>query len=724
MKNTTKGAIAAGLIVTSASIISYANTGASKKKNGDEKNSTKLVLDVEKVDSDTVKVSIDNITEVPKALQFSVKLEGNVALKEDESSIRDLINETVSNRKSAYATTNTVLTDYSYNSTTKEIDVLITATDSLPKTGNKIDIFEMDIKSTKAKKGSATKYKVIPADVKGFKYVSNTNKEYSNLGVSYEDKEITMNERPEIESTKSSIKVAEGETLALTEATLGITMRDKDGEIPTLEVRQPSKGNAVIKEFKEDLPGIYELEAVTVDSYGEKSEVVKIQVAVELDNTIKTPPTILINGKELTDIKLNAGDIFEPLKDIKATDAKGRDVKVELTADKTINLNPDVDTVYTLTYTATDIYGNKAVKVVKLTVIANKAPIINGVKNHVITVGDAFDPMKGITVTDEDKNLKVEVESNLNVNIPGVYKIKYKVTDTKGKITRAEATVTVNPKSGVINNAPVIIANDRTLKVGDKFNPLEGVKATDKEDGEVKVDLVESTVPVDENGIIIKDGKFTVSLKATDKEGEIATKTIVITVQKKEVDIPENPGESIKPENPTPDKPEDTTKPEKPENKPGDSNEADKPEGEKPGESIKPEDSVPDKPEDSTKPEKPENKPGDSNESEKPEGEKPGDATNQENPKDEEQTNPGNTDNEKPGDSNNSDKVEGGNQGNQSNDESTESGKKEEGTKPENGKQENEKEKLPKTGDKGLLGVISTGLVALGGLFIINKRKK
>ncbi len=697
MKNTTKGAIAAGLIVTSASIISYANTGAFKKKNGDEKNSTKLVLDVEKVDSDTVKVSIDNITEVPKALQFSVKLEGNVALKEDESSIRDLINEIVSNRKSAYATTNTVLTDYSYNSTTKEIDVLITATDSLPKTGNKIDIFEMDIKPTKAKKGSATKYKVIPADVKDFKYVSNTNKEYSNLGVSYENKEITMNERPEIESTKSSIKVVEGETLALTEATLGITMSDKDGEIPTLEVRQPSKGNAVIKEFKEDLPGIYELEAVAVDSYGEKSEVVKIQVAVELDNTIKTPPTILINGKELTDIKLNAGDIFEPLKDIKATDFKGRDVNVELTADKTINLDPDVDTVYTLTYTATDIYGNKAVKVVKLTVIANKAPIINGVKNHVITVGDAFDPMKGITVTDEDKNLKVEVESNLNVNIPGVYKIKYKVTDTKGKTTRAEATVTVNPKSGVINNAPVIIANDRTLKVGDKFNPLEGVKATDKEDGEVKVDLVESTVPVDENGIIIKDGKFTVSLKATDKEGEIATKTIVITVQKKEVDIPENPGESIKPESPTPDKPEDTTKPEKPENKPGDSNEADKPEGEKPGESIK------------------------------PEGEKPGDATNQENPEDEEQTNPGNPDNEKPGDSNNSDKVEGGNQGNQSNNESTEAGKKEEGTKPqniENGKQENEKEKLPKTGDKGLLGVISTGLVALGGLFIINKRKK
>ena len=724
MKNTTKGAIAAGLIVTSASIISYANTGASKKKNGDEKNSTKLVLDVEKIDSDTVKVSIDNITEVPKALQFSVKLEGNVTLKEDESSIRDLINETVSNRKSAYATTNTVLTDYSYNSATKEIDVLITATDSLPKTGNKIDIFEMDIKPTKAKKGSATKYKVIPADVKDFKYVSNTNKEYSNLGVAYEDKEITMNERPEIESTKSSIKVAEGETLALTEATLGITMSDKDGEIPTLEVRQPSKGNDVIKEFKEDLPGIYELEAVAVDSYGEKSEVVKIQVAVELDNTIKTPPTILINGKELTDIKLNAGDIFEPLKDIKATDAKGRDVKVELTADKTINLDPDVDTVYTLTYTATDIYGNKAVKVVKLTVIANKAPVINGVKNHVITVGDAFDPMKGITVTDEDKNLKVEAESNLNVNIPGVYKIKYKVTDTKGKTTRAEATVTVNPKSGVINNAPVIIANDRTLKVGDKFNPLEGVKATDKEDGEVKVDLVESTVPVDENGIIIKDGKFTVSLKATDKEGEIATKTIVITVQKKEVDIPENPGESIKPENPTPDKPEDTTKPEKPENKPGDSNEVDKPEGEKPGESIKPEDSVPGKPEDTTKPEKPENKPGDSSELEKPEGEKPGDATNQEKPENEEQTNPGNTDNEKPGDSNNSDKVEGGNQGNQSNDESTESGKKEEGKKPENGKQENEKEKLPKTGDKGLLGVISTGLVALGGLFIIYKRKK
>lgn len=682
MKNTTKGAIAAGLIVTSASIISYANTGASKKNNSDEKNSTKLVLDVEKVDSDTVKVSIDNITEVPKALQFSIKLEGNVTLKEDESSIRDLINETISNRKSAYATTNTVLTDYSYNSATKEIDVLITATDSLPKTGNKIDIFEMDIKPTKAKKSGATKYKVIPADVKDFKYVSNTNKEYSNLGVSYEEKEITMNERPEIESTKSAIKIIEGETLALTEATLGITMSDKDGETPKLEVRQPSKGDVVITEFKEDLPGIYELEAVAVDSYGEKSEVVKIQVAVELDNTIKTPPTILINGKELIDIKLNAGDIFEPLKDIKATDVKGRDVKVELTADKTINLDPDVDTIYTLTYTATDIYGNKAVKAIKLTVIANKAPIINGVKDHVITVGDVFDPMKGITVTDEDKNLKVEVESNLNINIPGIYKIKYKVTDTKGKTTRAESTVTVNPKSGVVNSAPVIIANDRTVKVGDKFNPLEGIKATDKEDGEIKVELVESTVPVDKNGIVIKDGKFTVSLKATDKEGVVTTKTIIITVEKKEIDTPENP---------TPDKPEDPNKPEKPENKPGDSNESEKPE------------------------------------EEKPEGGNSGDTSNQEKPVEGNPTNPGNDENKKPVDSNNLDKVEEGTQENQSDQGNTESGKKEEGTKPENvegGKQESKKEKLPKTGDKGLLGVIGTGLAAIGGLFIINKRKK
>lgn len=299
--------------------------------------------------------------------------------------------------------------------------------------------------------------------------------------------------------------------------------------------------------------------------------------------------------------------------------------------------------------------------------------------------------MKGITVTDEDKNLKVEVESNLNINIPGIYKIKYKVTDTKGKTIRAESTVTVNPKLGVVNSAPVIIANDRTVKIGDKFNPLEGIKATDKEDGEIKVELVESTVPVDKNGIVIKDGKFTVSLKATDKEGVVTTKTIIITVEKKEIDTPENPGEVIKPENPTPDKPEDPNKPEKPENKPGDSNESEKPE------------------------------------EEKPEGGNSGDTTNQEKPVEGNPTNPGNDENKKPGDSNNLDKVEEGTQENQSNQGNTESGKKEEGTKPENvegGKQESKKEKLPKTGDKGLLGVIGTGLAAIGGLFIINKRKK
>ena len=37
------------------------------------------------------------------------------------------------------------------------------------------------------------------------------------------------------------------------------------------------------------------------------------------------------------------------------------------------------------------------------------------------------------------------------------------------------------------NHAPVIHAEDKTIEVGDKFNPMYGVSATDKEDGNIKL---------------------------------------------------------------------------------------------------------------------------------------------------------------------------------------------------------------------------------------------
>ena len=78
----------------------------------------------------------------------------------------------------------------------------------------------------------------------------------------------------------------------------------------------------------------------------------------------------------------------------------------------------------------------------------------------------------------------------------------------------------------MINHIPVITAKDVTLKVGDKFEPMAGVTATDKEDGNLTSKLTyEGKVDTD------KTGSYTVTYKVSDKDGATATKIITVTVK-------------------------------------------------------------------------------------------------------------------------------------------------------------------------------------------------
>ena len=111
--------------------------------------------------------------------------------------------------------------------------------------------------------------------------------------------------------------------------------------------------------------------------------------------------------------------------------------------------------------------------------------------------------MADVTAEDaEDGNLttKIEVKKNdVDTTTPGKYEVTYKVTDNQGASFTKSITVTVNPKMEVLNEAPVIHATDKTITVGDTFDPMAGVTATDAEDGnlttkiEVKKNDVDTT---------------------------------------------------------------------------------------------------------------------------------------------------------------------------------------------------------------------------------------
>ena len=513
LKPTVKTALVYTLAATSTAAIAYATPKIIENKSKNTEN--KFVLDVKKVDSDTVKVSLDNIEDIPKALQFSLKLDG-IVLKEENGKpvIKDLINPAKSDK---------IITDYTYNKENNTIDVLITAQDSIPKTGNEIDVFELDIQASND--NSSRKYKIKNEEKSEYKYVSNTNKEYVR-SVSVKNEELTLNTNPTVKmkEDKSYIEITEGETIQLTEEVLkekGLEIKDDENDKITLEVKDAS--DKKITSFKGTEEGIYDLYITAKDDFGGESETLNVQLKV---NASTVGPTITKNGQKLENVTINAGQAFNLMDSVKAVDVNGNTVNVSVSSDKELNLDTEQDTTYKITYSATDSRGRKTEESINLTVKGNKAPVIEGVKNHTLKVGDSFDPKAGVTVTDEDKNIELVVESNVNTNIPGVYKVIYKATDSGNKTTIVESSVVVNPKMTTLNKIPVINAQDRIVQLGEKFDPLEGVTATDEEDG----DLTKS-IKVIRNDVDTKvAGDYTVVFSVTDKQGATAIHEMLVVV--------------------------------------------------------------------------------------------------------------------------------------------------------------------------------------------------
>lgn len=513
IKPSVKIALASTLVATSTVAIAYAVPKIVSNTAKDTEN--KFILDVENIDGDTVKVSLDNIEDIPRALQFSLKLDG-VVLKEESGKpvIRDLVNKDNSSK---------IITDYSYNKDTNTIDVLITSEDYIPKNGNEIEVFELDIEADS--KNESRNYTILPKEDSEYKYVSNTNKEYVR-SVSVNKKELSINTAPIIErSSEGYIEINEGEVLTLTKDVLeskGIVIKDAEKDEVTLEVKDVS--DKVITKFTSSNAGIYDLYITAIDSFGEKSETLNVQVKV---NAIEQGPTITRDGKELEDVTINAGQVFDLMKGIKAVDVNGNSVDVKVKSDTEVNLDPKEDSEYTITYTAIDSQGRTTVKEIKLTVKANKAPVISGVKDHTLTVGDDFDPKANVKVEDEDEDIELVINSNVNTSIAGIYKVVYSATDSGNKTSLVQSTVVVNPKMEEINSVPVINASDRVIELGEEFNPLDGVTATDAEDGPIsKIEVVEDNVDTQ------KEGRYTVTYSVTDSQGAKAIKTINVTVKK------------------------------------------------------------------------------------------------------------------------------------------------------------------------------------------------
>ena len=257
------------------------------------------------------------------------------------------------------------------------------------------------------------------------------------------------------------------------------------------------------------------------------------------------------------DVTLKVGDTFDPLKNVTASDFE--DGPITLTQENIIE--NDVDTskagVYHVTYKVTDSEGKSSRKVITVTVegstdIPNTAPTISA-NDVTLNVGDMFDPLANVTATDKEDGTITLTKENIIVNDvdtskAGTYHVTYKVTDKNGASIEKTITVIVKQNTGDLNSVPTISANDITLNVGDTFDPLANVTATDKEDG---------TIILTKDNIIANDvdtskaGTYHVTYKVTDKNGASTEKTITVTVKEKTTNKPVSPQQPQKPNKPT-----------------------------------------------------------------------------------------------------------------------------------------------------------------------------
>ncbi|WP_162813963.1 immunoglobulin-like domain-containing protein [Vibrio tetraodonis] len=155
-------------------------------------------------------------------------------------------------------------------------------------------------------------------------------------------------------------------------------------------------------------------------------------------------------------------------------------------------------------------------------------PSISGIGDDRTPFGSSYDKMEGVSAYDsEDGDLTgdVVVSGEVNTNRVGAYPLTYSVTDSDSNTTEEIRQVTVYNTAPVINGV-----NNETILVNSDFDPMEGVSATDAEDGDISNSAIQVSGQV--NTEIV--GQYTLTYQVTDAAGETTTNERVITVTDEE----------------------------------------------------------------------------------------------------------------------------------------------------------------------------------------------
>lgn len=223
-----------------------------------------------------------------------------------------------------------------------------------------------------------------------------------------------------------------------------------------------------------------------------------------------------------SDRTINKGENIDLKLGVIATDDENGVITDSIKISGTVYKNIPGD--YKITYTATDNQQYSVSKTITVTVKGEVVPEIYAEDRKLIQYKE-YDEKEGVTAKDAVDGIittRVKVKENtVDIKTPGTYKIVYEVTNNAGKTATKEIKVEV-----IKNEKPTIDVSDKEIPLNSNFNPLEGVTASDKEDGKLKVELVNNEVKTD------KEGTYKVTYKAVDNDKQETTKTINVKVIK------------------------------------------------------------------------------------------------------------------------------------------------------------------------------------------------
>ncbi len=156
----------------------------------------------------------------------------------------------------------------------------------------------------------------------------------------------------------------------------------------------------------------------------------------------------------LDDVTITVGEEFDARANVSATDAEDGDLTAAIIISGSVD--PMTTGVYELTYRVTDSDGNTTIATRNVTVeesviTPDKAPVLKGITDVTITVGEEFDARTGVSATDaEDGDLTaaIIISGSVDPMTAGVYELTYRVTDSASNTTTQARTITVKANTG------------------------------------------------------------------------------------------------------------------------------------------------------------------------------------------------------------------------------------------------------------------------------------